>query len=350
MENKEREKVGLPRPRFRKINTVDLVTISIAREAILLDLGDRMRTVDDYVEMFDVSRGTVQKALSRLEDSGAVSIEKRGVLGSFLNNRDRDILWHEADWGHLTGAGAIPRTRRQESLASAIYTAFEEAELPFSLAYLQGAIHRVQGLLANQYDFVLASKSAAELIVQEYGDKIKIAIVLEPYSYLTGYTIVTRVGDDPKSAKRIGIDPNSPDHAVVARRVFGERVENGEADFVELHFTKMPRAVEAGRIDAFVFNVDVMDYVFNVPPVDLHDIPFDLDLADLTRAVVLTSTNNYRMDDLLRDILRPDSLAAIQQDVLDGKRLPHFVNEDSDCTLSNEAGFVTKTHIHRLIG
>ena len=84
----EQENIGQPRSRFRKINRVDLVTMSIARETILLDLGDRMRTVDDYVDLFDVSRGTVQKALSRLENTGAVSIEKRGVLGSFLKGRD----------------------------------------------------------------------------------------------------------------------------------------------------------------------------------------------------------------------------------------------------------------------
>jgi DNA-binding transcriptional regulator YhcF (GntR family) len=216
----ELKDIRQPRSRFRKVNRVDLVTMSIAREAVLLDLGDRMRTVDDYVDMFDVSRGTVQKALSRLENSGAVSIEKRGVLGSFLKDRDRDILWYEAAWDHVTGAGAISRTRRQEALASSVYTAFEEAKVPLSLAYLQGSLRRVQGLLANQYDFVLASKCAADLILQQYTGQIEIAIALKPYSYLSGYTIVTRVGGGVEDAKRVGIDSNSPDHAIVTRRVF----------------------------------------------------------------------------------------------------------------------------------
>ncbi len=318
----EQKNIGQPRSRFRKINRVDLVTMSIARETILLDIGDRMRTVDDYVDLFDVSRGTVQKALSRLENSGAVSIEKRGVLGSFLKDRDRDILWYEADWHHVTGAGAISRTRRQEALASSVYTAFEEAKIPLSLAYLQGSLRRVQGLLANQYDFVLASKCAAELILRQYEDQIEIAIALEPFSFLSGYTIVTRVGCKVKDAKRVGIDSNSPDHAIVTKRVFSDRVEKGETDFVDLHFTKMPTATAMGHIDAFVFNRDVVDFVLNIPPLDLHEIPFELDLAELTRAVVLTSTNNYRVDDLLRKILQPDALATTQREVMQGKRLP----------------------------
>lgn len=318
----ELKDIRQPRSRFRKVNRVDLVTMSIAREAALLDLGDRMRTVDDYVDMFDVSRGTVQKALSRLENSGAVSIEKRGVLGSFLKDRDRDILWYEAAWDHVTGAGAISRTRRQEALASSVYTAFEEAKVPLSLAYLQGSLRRVQGLLVNQYDFVLASKCAADLILQQYTGQIEIAITLKPYSYLSGYTIVTRVGGRVEDAKRVGIDSNSPDHAIVTRRVFGDRVEKGEADFVDIHFTKMPTATAMSYIDAFIFNRDVMDFVLNVPPLDLHEIPFDLDLAELTRAVVLTSTNNYRVDDFLRKILQPDALATIQREVMEGKRLP----------------------------
>ncbi len=318
----EQKNIGQPRSRFRKINRVDLVTMSIARETILLDIGDRMRTVDDYVDLFDVSRGTVQKALSRLENSGAVSIEKRGVLGSFLKGRDRDILWYEADWHHVTGAGAISRTRRQEALASSVYTAFEEAKIPLSLAYLQGSLRRVQGLLANQYDFVLASKCAADLILRQYEDQIEIAIALEPFSFLSGYTIVTRVGCKVEDAKRVGIDSNSPDHAIVTKRVFSDRVEKGETDFVDLHFTKMPTATAMGHIDAFVFNRDVMDFVLNIPPLDLHEIPFELDLAELTRAVVLTSTNNYRVDDFLRIILQPDALATIQSEVMEGRRLP----------------------------
>lgn len=311
-----------PRPRFRKINTVDLVTVAIARDAILLDLGDRMDTVDAYVEKFDVSRGTVQKGLSRLEESGAVTIEKRGVLGSYLIGRNNELLWVEADWNQLTGSGAIPRTRRQEALSSSVYAAFEDANVPFGLAYLQGALRRVKGLIANQYDFVLASKIAAELILEDYNDRVKIAIELQPYSYLSGYTIVTRIGDNPANARRIGIDPYSPDHAVVTREIFDERVNREEATYVELKYTKMPTATEAGFIDTFVFNRDVLDYLFNAPPLDIHDIPFDLDLTDLTRAVVMTSTNNYRIDDLLRGLLRPDKLEKIQQEVYEGKRFP----------------------------
>jgi len=322
MDDNKKQFIGQPQSRFRKINMVDLVTIAIAREAILLDLGERMRTVDDYVDMFDVSRGTVQKALTRLEESGAITVEKRGVLGSYLTDRHIEILWHEAEWDQLTGAGAIPRTRRQEALASSVYAAFEDAGIPFSLAYLQGALRRVKGLLTNQYDFVLSSKSAANLIVPEYEDRVKIAIELEPYSYLSGYTTITRIGDHPKNAKRIGVDANSPDHAIVTKRIFDETVARGEAEYVELKYTKMPTATEAGFIDAFVFNRDVMDYVQNAPPLDLHDIPFELDLIDLTRAVVMTSANNYRIDNLLRGILNPERLSVIQQEVYDGTRFP----------------------------
>jgi len=65
-----------------------------------------------------------------------------------------------------------------------------------------------------------------------------------------------------------------------------------------------------------------MDYVQNAPPLDLHDIPFELDLIDLTRAVVMTSANNYRIDNLLRGILNPERLSVIQQEVYDGTRFP----------------------------
>ncbi len=311
-----------PRSRFRKINTVDLVTISLAREALLHDVGDRLQTVDAYVDAFDVSRGTVQKAIATLERSGAVTIEKRGVLGSFLAAKNQSILWYEADWSNLAGAGGLPRTKRQEALAASVYTAFEDAQVPFSLAYLQGALTRVKGLLTNQYDFVLASKSAAKLLLPEYGDQINIALELAPFSYLSGYMIVTRQGESVKDAKLIGIDSNSPDHVYVAKRVFGDLVERGEASMIDLHFTKMPTALAAGDLDSFIFNRDVVDFSFEGPPLELHDIPIELDFSDLTCAVILTSDSNYMIDDLLRKLLHPESLALIQQEVLEGKRYP----------------------------
>ena len=81
-----------------------LVTTGIARLMISTPLDSRLPTVQDYCEIFDCSRGVVQNALASLEASGAVSLNKRGKQGTYLIQKNEDILFQNAGLQFLTGS------------------------------------------------------------------------------------------------------------------------------------------------------------------------------------------------------------------------------------------------------
>jgi len=320
--NKFHQSINSVNANAGKTNITDIVAKYIARELLLLDEGSRIPTVDEYEERFGVSRGTVQKALAIVDDQKVVELRKRGVLGTFLYGKNLTRLWQLSGWINLTGAGALPSTKRQEALSSAIYVAFGNIQTSFNFAYLQGAYRRVQGMLADKYDFVVTSKGAAEYLIQEMPSKVRIALELEPYSFLSGYCIIKQKGFPNRMIRRVGIDPNSPDQAHLTRRLFS----SPSIELVEMYYARMPTAVASGDIDACIFNQDAIDRgvleYYSLDSLDIEDIPVNLDLSDLTRAVILINPKNYMIDKLVVKLINPNQVAEIQREVMNGKRLP----------------------------
>lgn len=93
--------------------------------------------------------------------------------------------------------------------------------------------------------------------------------------------------------RRVGIDPNSPDQAHLTRRLFS----SPSIELVEMYYARMPTAVASGDIDACIFNQDAIDRgvleYYSLDSLDIEDIPVNLDLSDLTRAVILINPKLY---------------------------------------------------------
>ena len=66
------------------IQKVGIITQKVAAELIALDEGDRVPTVVELSERYGVSRGTVQTAFSLLREEGAITLQPRGHMGTFL--------------------------------------------------------------------------------------------------------------------------------------------------------------------------------------------------------------------------------------------------------------------------
>ena len=191
--NKFHQSINSVNANAGKTNITDIVAKYIARELLLLDEGSRIPTVDEYEERFGVSRGTVQKALAIVDDQKVVELRKRGVLGTFLYGKNLTRLWQLSGWTNLTGAGALPSTKRQEALSSAIYVAFETSRHLSTLLTCRGPTD-VSKACWQTSNFVVTSKGAAEYLIQEMPSKVRIALELEPYSFLSGYCIIKQKG------------------------------------------------------------------------------------------------------------------------------------------------------------
>jgi len=123
-----------------------LTLMRMARDLVLTDVGERIPTIAEYTEIFDVSRGIVQNVLEALTEDGSITIEKRGVLGTFLTAKDNKRLYGHTGWGSIVGSMPIPLTPHFTSLATGVCEVLTSAPVEFSFAYMSGSVKRVEAL------------------------------------------------------------------------------------------------------------------------------------------------------------------------------------------------------------
>src|SRR5215212_201841 len=93
-----------------------LVTREIARELISLDLQRKIKTTSEFARLFRAGQGTVQKAFKTLEDLGAIDLESRGHLGTYLVERNLGLLWALSGLGTVTGVMPLPNSKEFEGI------------------------------------------------------------------------------------------------------------------------------------------------------------------------------------------------------------------------------------------
>ena len=60
--------------------------INIAKAFLEINVGERMDSIPKYSEKFELSVGTIQKAIKFLEDEKMVTLERKGHLGTTVKS------------------------------------------------------------------------------------------------------------------------------------------------------------------------------------------------------------------------------------------------------------------------
>lgn len=300
-------------------NKKEEVKRNLSRKFLILEAGARIETVDQYARSFSVARGTVQQALSELEGEGALSFQKRGTLGTYIENISHKKLWPLSGWEMVTGANALPFTQRLAGLTTGIYENLEQRQVPFYFVYMQGAENRVKGLLTGKYDFALLSEGAA-MEVLKHQKELQVSLTFGPQSFLSGYALVSKTKRDWQSFQKIGRDPASPDHVTLIQALWQGR----DVSFVDMQYTHMPTAIRDGEIDGTIFNMDSRSYWQMDSDLCFEDIPPHLAHLAKTGAVLLTAKDNYGIEDLLKANLDSALVGRIQKEVVVGERTPVY--------------------------
>jgi hypothetical protein len=301
-------------------NKKGLITIKLAKELLQYSPGDRIDTVDSYSKRFHCSRGIIQEALAVIEADRAIKTEKRGSLGTFLQEIDYKKLIKLANWGIFTGASPLPYTRRVEGFATAIYHEMESKGIPFHFAYMQGARNRAAGVLNNKYVFALMSKTSALDIISEQPE-LSILMEFEDFTYTGGYALLFK--DDAYADKdviRVGIDRNSPEHVDLISKIFSGR----KAEYVEVQYTRMIPEILSGGIDVTVYNKDVLALQIVYENIKFKDIELSAKDLDATRTVLLIHKEDYGIANVLNEIIKIDSVTKIMNEVVTGKSMPVY--------------------------
>ena len=253
---------------------------------------------------------------------GAVKLEPKGHLGTFIEKIDYRELWEIAGLGSITGAMPLPYSRRYEGLATGFYKAFEKADIPFNMAYMRGGYKRQEALEQLKYDFIVMSKLAADINI-DAGKDVEIVLDFGNYSYVKGHKVLFA---NPKNDKitdgmKVALDKSSPDHFILT----SYECEDKKVGYVELTYNQILKSLLDKKIDAAVWNIDeIEDRNQNIPYYDLKN-PKVLELKeDDTRAVLVVRKSDWGLSDILRNIIDKQYILDIQKKVLREEILPSY--------------------------
>ena len=300
-----------------------LTLMHMARDLFLTDTGEKIPTILEYTEMFGVSRGIVQSALEVLTEDGSITMEKRGVLGTFLVSKDDEKLFDHTGWGAITGSMPIPLTPYFTSLATAVCEVLSEAPVDFSFAYMSGSVKRVEALRDGVYDFVTMARSAAQVYLEMYDD-LELCTELTGSQYCQEYMLYFMDPSKPaiEDGMRVGVDPVCMD-----QKVLTEKLCRGKAvEIVEFPFIGFEDIVRSGKIDCTIFRD--LGWNAKAETLGIRAVPLTgiegFGQEDTNTPVVLVRKGNYGIDRLLKKYLNIPEISRIQQEVLDGRRSMKF--------------------------
>jgi len=304
-----------------------LIVMSLARDLLVTELDERVRTVDSYIEQFDVSRGTVQKAMQFLVEQECVTTDFHGHLGSFLKEKNDKKLWEYSGYGTLSGSMALPLNRLQAGLATGVSDSMKAESISFNCVFVQGSRTRITGLRNGKYDFVVASKLTEQLVLEEFQDVQKV-MDLTDCSYCGRYLLLF---SDPSKSRvedgmSVAVDPTSIDQQYITGLICeGKRnIRFDESTYLETidNVVNGNSDVTVSRLDAVMsLSEDYWRARVQELTLDKHS-PDEIDLFG--SAVILAATDNYGIASLLRKVILPHVVAHSQKQVAARVRRPGY--------------------------
>ena len=193
---------------------IGIMSANLSNEFIQLDVDDRIPTVAFLSEKYETARGTVQSSLKLLQDYGAIKLESRGHLGTFITYIDYLKLLEVAGINSLVGVMPLPYSKRYEGLATGIFNTLNDRHLSVNLAFMRGANHRLKALLDGRYDFAVTSRLTADYYLKN-NEPIEIVAAFGDYSYVNEHVLVVRNDNDGviRNNMKVGIDRSSIDQS-----------------------------------------------------------------------------------------------------------------------------------------
>lgn len=302
----------------------------IAQDLISLSPGDRLPPVGEYARQLGVGRGTVQTALQLLKDQGAVTLVPRGHMGTFVDAIDPVALWELTGLGTITGVMPLPYSTRYKGLATGLYRAFQESNIPLVLAHMRGARRRLVALNSKRYEFALVSRFTYDVISTEV-DYLELAVAFGPQTSVREHVLLARepagrglgagssAGIQP--GMRVGIDRDSID----IMRLTLREAEGLDVELVDVPYSQFLGQLQMGTIDAAIWDPE---QGIPGPETGLRVAavrgPEYGPIPETSEAVLVVHRENQVIKSILREKVRVETVCQTQRRVLAAEELPEF--------------------------
>lgn len=267
-----------------------------------------------------MSVGAISTALNGLQDLGAVDIQKRGHIGSYLTEISVSKLWNLLDQGPLVIALTLPMHSRFEGLATGLKIGFEKAGIEAYLIFIRGSRTRLKALHDNRCHAVVMSGLAAE---EQLGAENEILFSLPPTTWLSGYSVFYRKQPpEPGRPLRVAVDLQSYDH----RRLMELEFRDQSIEICPISYIQISQLLKSGEVDATIWNTDQIESFIN-PEIDHRPLsPHVMEFAGQksVSATFVGRKSNAVVRAVLETSINPTELMEIQQKVVDGKMIPEY--------------------------
>ena len=294
-----------------------LVAIELSRELATMQVGDRIDTIAEYSEKFKTARGTVQSAIKLLEQDKAISLERRGHLGTFIKFIDYKILWRFTDFGTIIGVMPLPYSKLYEGLATGLYKTLNESNIPLNLAYMRGSQARLNALKTGRYDFAVVSKLAAIHVMK---NDIDIAIEFGKYTYVNEHAMMFSdlSKKEIENKMKVGIDRSSIDHCLLTL----SQCNGKDVQLIDLAYNQIILKLSIGEIDAAIWNIDeIIERKLNTK---YYPLTYKNMNDDGTEAVIVVKKFNYSIKNLLMRYINKEEVIECQKLVVKEMIIPSY--------------------------
>jgi hypothetical protein len=290
-----------------------LINTHIARDLIGFSAGDRLPTIQEFTRKHTASRGIVQKALEGLQKNGAITLDKRGKMGTYIGAANQKTLFRLGELEYITATMPPAVTGDLAGLATGICDAMEECPAPFNFAFIHGADKRGAALFRMVYDFAVTSLSAAKRIVSQYPN-LEIMMSLDGCIYSPPFVLCSQ---DPErrtisDGATIAVDPSSTDQYLLTRRLCrGKKVR-----IIERPYITCRALFISGEIDFLVYRNEkwIQEYHVSTQPLE------NSREAEYLTPAILINKQNYNIGNILKTFLLPPLIAESQTAVLEHRK------------------------------
>lgn len=287
---------------------------NLAKYFLTFEIEEKVDTVLKCSKMLNLSVGTVQKAIKKLEEFGGIKLKRKGHLGTYIEKIDYKALLKASGTESMVGVMPLPYSKRYEGLASGIKKEFNSL-IPLYFAHMRGAHTRLAYLNKGIYDFAIVSKLAAKEFIKE-NSNLSIAIEFPKGSYVEKHGLIY----NKDKIKRIGVDRSSLDQYYLTKLNFES---NEDVEIVDVNYSETIELIKEGYIDAAIWSLDNKD---KIKEAGLRYRELEENQANLqaTQAVMLIKNENNYLEHILTKTIDIRNIREHQKKVIEGKEIPSY--------------------------
>lgn len=283
-------------------------------------VGERLPLVRELAHAHQSSIGAISNALNELEQRGAIQLQRRGHLGSFLMSRHVGELWQISEQSPFLIAFPLPNSLLLEGLATGLKSLVAQTGIDVYLTFIRGSNTRLKALRTNKCHMAVMSAFAAKEMTDASEETW---LELPPRTYVREHKVFYRPKrTNPAAPLRVGVDWDSFDvYRLVEMEFAGEDIQ-----LMPMSYIQIPRLLVGDHMDAVIWSIDDLQYLLsqNIQARSLSaKVQAAVDWSD-TAATLTVRSASESVCAVVSETLRIQELVSIQQKILSGEMVPEY--------------------------